>query len=334
MKLLILGGTAWLGRAIARAAVERGHDVTCLARGESGAAAPGARLVRADRNEPAGLAGVVGGDWDAVLDLARQPGHVRRAATALAGNAGCYLLVSTVSVYSGAGTPGAVEDAELVPPLAGDVMAGMADYGAAKVACERHVLAAFGPDRTLIARAGLIGGPGDSSDRTGYWPLRFARPSTPDGGVLVPHVPQLAVQVIDVRDLAAWLVGAGERRLAGVFDAVGEAMPLPEHLGVARDVAGHSGALVAAEPAWLVAHGVSPWSGERSLPLWLPWPEHAGFGARAGAAARAAGLVPRPLAQTLADTLAWELTRDPDRRRRAGLADSDERALLEAHAMS
>jgi nucleoside-diphosphate-sugar epimerase len=210
----------------------------------------------------------------------------------------------------------------------------METYGEAKVACEQHVLGAFGPGRSLIARVGLIGGPGDTFDRTGYWPLRFRRPAADDGSVLVPDVPSLATQVIDVRDVASWLVDTGERRLSGVFNVLGETIPLPGHLALAREVAGHTGPVVAAGQDWLIAHDVQPWMGERSLPLWLPMPEYAGFSSRDGGAARAAGLATRPLAETLADTLAWELGRNLPRPRRAGLSDHDERRLLQALAAS
>ena len=334
MRLLVLGGTAWLGRCIAATAVERGHQVTCLARGESGAAPSGAAFKRADRDGSDTYREAARDEWDVVIDVSRQPGQVRRATTALAGRSGLFVFVSSGNVYASHATPGADENAALLPALAGDVMESMETYGQAKAACERHVRNAFGPDRSLIARAGLIGGPGDTFDRTGYWPLRFARPAADDGSVLVPDVPGLATQVIDVRDVARWLVETGERGLSGVFNVVGETIPLPAHLAVARKVAGHTGPVVAAGQDWLAAHDVQPWMGERSLPLWLPWPEYAGFSSRDGSPARAAGLTARPLAQTLADTLAWELGRNLQRPRRAGLTDRDERRLLHARAAS
>lgn len=323
----MLGGTAWLGSCLTADAVQRGHDVTCLARGESGSVPAGARFHRADRDRPAAYDAVANETWDAVIDVSRQPGQVRRATAALAERAAAYVFISSGNVYADHTIPGTDESAELLAPLTGDVMETMETYGEAKVACEQHVLGSFGDGRTLIARAGLIGGPGDIFDRTGYWPLRFARPAMADGSVLVPDVP-LATQVIDVRDLAAWLVESAERGAHGVFNAVGETMPLAEHLAVAREVAGHSGPLVPVDQDWLQAHGVETWMGERSLPLWLPMPEYAGFQSRDGSAARAAGLTRRPLAETLADTLAWELTRDTDRVRRAGLSDDDERELI------
>jgi nucleoside-diphosphate-sugar epimerase len=207
-------------------------------------------------------------------------------------------------------------------------MESMATYGEAKVACERQVAQTFGPDRCLIARVGLIGGPGDLFDRSGYWPLRFARPALADGSVLVPESPDLPTQVIDVRDLAGWLVAAGERRIAGIYNAGGETVRFADHLEVARAVAGHRGPVVRADSRWLLDHGVEPWMGARSLPLWLPDPAWHGFNARDSTAARRAGLLTRPLSETLADTLGWELTRDPGRVRQAGLADEDERSLL------
>jgi len=333
MRLLVLGGTAWLGRFIATTAVERGHHVTCLARGASGAAPPGVAFTRADRDGPDAYREVGRQEWDVVIDVSRQPGQVRRAATALASRGRSFVFVSSSNVYADHATPGADENVALLPALTGDVMASMETYGQAKVACEQHVLRAFGPDRSLVARVGLIGGPGDTFDRTGYWPVRFRRPAAGDGSVLVPDVSGLATQVIDVRDLASWLVDTGERGLSGVFNVVGETIPMPAHLALAREVAGHTGPVVAAGQDWLIAHDVHPWMGERSLPLWLPMPEYAGFSSRDGSAARAAGLTTRPLAETLADTLAWELGRNLEHPRRAGLSDHDERRLLHALAL-
>ncbi len=327
-RILVLGGTAWLGRAIAAAALRAGHDVTCLARGASGAVPDGARLVRADRDAPEALGGVSAQAWDAVVDLARQPGHVRRAAAALRDAARTYVFVSSVSAYADHSAPGQDEAAPLLEPLAADLMPDISAYGAAKVACEQAVLTSFGRGRSLLVRPGLIGGPEDPSGRPGYWPLRLARPSNPDGLVLVPDVPTMPVQVIDVRDLATWIVDAAARGLTGTFNATGDSLTFADYLAVAGDVGGRRGVPVPAPQEWLLAHGVAPWRGPRSLPVWLPMPENAGFGARVDAAARAAGLTPRPLRETLADTLAWELPIGPGAPGRAGLTDDDERALL------
>jgi nucleoside-diphosphate-sugar epimerase len=327
MRFLVLGGTRWLGGCVATTALDLGHDVTCLARGQSGPVPDGAAWVPADRDQNGAYDEVAGRDWDVVVDVSRQPGQVRRAAAALAARAGSFVFVSTGNVYADHHTRGQDETAPLLPPLEADVMESMATYGEAKVACEQHVLATFGTERSLIARVGLIGGPGDISDRSGYWPWRFARAG--DGRVLIPDAPDLPTQVIDVRDLARWIVEAGGRGTSGIFNATGETVPLSDHLAVARRVAGHSGPVVAAGSDWLLAQGVESWMGERSLPLWIADAGWAGFAAHDSRRARAAGLVTRPLAETLADTLAWELTRDPARRRLAGLSDEDERSLLQ-----
>jgi nucleoside-diphosphate-sugar epimerase len=330
MRLLVLGGTAWLGRCIASTAVESGHQVTCLARGVSGAVPDGVARVTADRTQPGAYKEVSGQYWDVVIDVSSQPGQVKSAIAALADSAGLYVYVSTCSVYADNATPGQDETGPLLEPLDGDVMASLQTYGRAKVACEQHVWRAYGPDRALIARAGLIGGPGDTSDRTGYWPLRFARPAAQDGAVLVPDSSQNATQVIDVRDLTAWLLDASTRGVAGIFNAIGATLPLSRHIDAARSVAGHTGPVVRADPQWLLDQGVQEWMGARSLPLWVADPDWLGFGSRDGSKARTAGLRTRPLEQTLSDTLDWELTRDHAVARRAGLTDDDERALLEA----
>lgn len=305
-----------------------GHDVTCLARGQSGPAPDGTTLVRADRKQEQPYAGVAEESWDLVVDISSQPGQVRDAANALSAAARHLVYVSSGSVYADdRKLPPGVER-PVLPPLDEDVLADLEKYGEAKVACEQLVARAFGDDRVLIARAGLIGGPGDRSDRSGYWPWRFSRPATPDGAVLTPEGPGLDSQLIDVRDIAAWLVDAGTRGVSGVFDVTGETIPLAEHLALARKAAGHTGRLVVAADDWLLDHGVEPWMGERSLPLWLPGEEYAGFNDVDSGKARAEGLTLRRLASTLEDTLRWELERQLTGPRRAGLTDDDERALV------
>jgi 2'-hydroxyisoflavone reductase len=325
MSILVLGGTQWLGREVVAAALRRGEPVTVLARGESGPFPAGVEVVRADRGEPAAYDGVATQEWDVVLDVTRQPSHALGAVTALGDRAGSWVFVSSASVYAATDSPGDDESAELLPSHEADDEDGET-YGGRKVACERHVLDAVG-DRALIARSGLIAGPGDHTDRTGYWPLRFAHPADPGGAVLVPDSP-LRTQVVDVRDLAPWLVDAGLRRAKGVVNAAGPAIPLTDHLAQAREVAGHTGEVVAVDQDWLAAQGVAPWSGERSLPLWLPLPEYAGFMSRDVAAAQELGLVSRPLPETLLDTLEWELRTGPGRPRRAGLSPADETSLV------
>jgi 2'-hydroxyisoflavone reductase len=329
MKILVLGGTSWLGGMVARLGLERDHAVTCLARGESGLSPAGAELVRADRAQGAAYDPVAGQDWDGVVDVSWQPAFVKGALSALAGRTRRWVYVSSCSAYAAHDTIGADESAALLPALQGE-HATMQRYGEAKVACERSVLDAVDEGRALIARSGLIGGPGDHTDRTGYWPVRFAHPSTEDGAVVVPAQQDVWTQVVDVRDLAGWLVRCIEDGAAGTFNVAGPPTTLADHLAAARDVAGHHGPLVPLSTPWLVAHDVQEWAGPRSLPLWLHEAGWEGFAARSTDAALAAGLRCRPLGQTLTDVLAWEEAEGPFRARRAGLAPNDERELIAA----
>jgi 2'-hydroxyisoflavone reductase len=327
MSLLVLGGTAWLGREVVRAALTHGHDVTVLARGASGPLPRDVEAVVADRGDPGAYDTLTTRAWDAVVDVSRQPSHVAGAVHALRDRAASWVFVSSCSVYAEHATPGTDESAPLLEPDERDDES-FETYGERKVACEQAVLRGI-PDRALVARSGLIAGPGDHTDRTGYWPLRFAHPATDDGAVLVPDSP-LATSVIDVRDLAEWLVRAALDRATGVANISGSILPLAEHLAIARGVAGHDGEVVAVAPGWLERHDVQPWSGERSLPMWLPLPEYAGFMARSTALAQGLGLTARPLGETLRDTMEWELRQGPGRPRKAGMSPDDERELLAA----
>jgi 2'-hydroxyisoflavone reductase len=327
MQLLVLGGTAFLGAAVCRVAREAGHDVTALARGVSGPVPDGVRWVSADREGDDALTQVSTGHWDAVVDVAHQPGHVRRAVRDLAPVTDHYVFVSSVSAYAEGGGGHDEDDTALQPALQADEMRTPEDYGPAKVAAEQHVLRGFGAERSLLVRAGLIAGPGDRSGRSGYWPWRFAHPGTADGCVLVPDAGDQPVQLVDVRDLAAWIVDAAGRRVGGGIDATGPELRLTDVLEVARAVAGHDGPLATAPSAWLLDQGVAPWAGPRSLPLWLGGDTTAyPMMQRDGSRARSHGLVTRPLAQTFADELAT-LDGPPPR---SGLSDEQHRTVLDA----
>ena len=331
MRVLLLGGTAWLGGEIARYAVTQGHDVTCLARGESGSVPDGARLVTGDRTRPDAYQAVDGSSWDLVVDVSRQPGQVRSALAALSDRADHWVFVSSGSVYADHSRPGAGLETPLLPPVAGDEAA-PERYGEGKVACEEACRAARGDD-VLLARSGLLVGSGDRSDRMGYWPGRFALAQEDGGPVLVPERTGRPAQFLDVADLAGWLVDAGLRGVTGPVDAYGPRRVLGEVLDLARDVAGFTGDVVPVSDTTLQEAGVEEYMGARSLPLWIADPEWAGFSARDTGSAEAAGVTVRELTDTMRDTLAWERELGLARTgRRAGLDRSEELSILAGSA--
>ena len=293
MRLLVLGGTRFLSRETAVQAVARGWDVTCACRAESGPVPDGTTHLPWDRSDEPPAA-VVEGGWDAVVDVTWLPSHARTAVSAVPD--AHWVFVSTVSVYTDNSSP-AMEP--LAEPITEDVDLAVDPeaYGGMKVACEQAVqeLAAS----SAIARPGLIVGPGDPTGRFAYWPQRLAR----GGEVLAPGRPEDLVQVVGVRDLAAWLLDLAESRTTGVFDAVGRPMPFGEMLaGVAAGV-GTDPELTWVDQAFLEEHEVVPWAGEGSLPLWLPRPEYDGMLAHDPGPAEAAGLRLRPVAETAAGCL-------------------------------
>ncbi|MFK4835306.1 NAD-dependent epimerase/dehydratase family protein [Microbacterium sp. ZW T2_14] len=339
--VLVLGGTGWLSGRVAEkwtvptatpraAGASRGASgrvgptgaaVTCLARG--GREAPyGATLVVGDRDDPGAYDAVAGRDWDEIVDISSNPAHVASALEALAGRTRHWTYISTVSVYAANDEPGADESAGLL--ALGDAGADE-DYGRAKVRAEASVRASLG-FRAAIVRPGLIVGPGDPTDRFGYWVGRFALAG--DGEVLTPETTERGAQVIDVDDLAEFVQAIGRERWTGVVNAVGDPVGLDRLLADAREVAGHTGAVVPAADAWLEAHDVAYWAGPRSLPLWLP-ADTTGFWTRSNTAYRLLGGRLRPVRETLERTLADERKRGLDRERRAGLTRSDELALLD-----
>lgn len=314
-RVLVLGGTGWLGRQVAVAARDDGAKVVCLARGHSGEVPDGVELVQADRLLPGAYDRIVG-EWDEVIELAYEPELVEPAVQALGPRAGHWTLVSSVSVYADNSTPGANETAELVEPR------DLSVYPDAKVAAEKASAELVG-DRLLIARPGLIVGPGDPSDRFGYWPARLRR----GGRVLTPSTAGRFVQAIDVDDLAQWIVQAGAASHIGVVNAVGAVHTMEDFFRATRAATGFDGELVAIDDDTLLAYGVHYWAGPRSLPLWLPIAD-GGFVQRDGASFLSAGGQLRPLADTLQRTLSDEVKRGIDRPRRSGLTTSDEQEVL------
>lgn len=320
MRVLVLGGTAWLGHAIAVAHLVAGHDVTCVARGTR--VPDGAALVRVDRDGGAAALASLEGEWDEVVDVTRIPAHASAAAEALAERARHWTLVSTVSVYRDVDRPGDDESAPLLDPAADPD-----DYGRAKVHVEQTMQAALG-DRLLVLRPGLIVGPGDPSDRYGSWAARAALAG--DGPLLVPER-DVAAQVIDVRDLADAIVDLGTRGIVGVRTAVGPVTTVHALVDELRAAAGHTGPAVLACDADLERLDVQPWGGPRSLALWLP-AGYDGHGAHANAALLADGVRLRPSTETARDVVADERARGLERERASGLSRADEIAVLAALA--
>ena len=318
MRILVLGGTQFLSRAVAADAVSRGHDVTCAARGESGQVPNGARHQYLDRSAP-DWSGIEG-DWDAVVDVARTPGWVAAALDHLAD--AHWTFVSTISVYADHTTPGGTPDTlPLLSPITDDVEQDTAEkYGANKVACEQHVQARA--RESLIVRPGLIVGPGDPSGRFSYWPERLAE----GGEVLAPESPDRDTQAIDVRDLAAWIVTCAEKRLTGVYDATGRVQRLGDLVEEVSAAVGGGATVVWAPADFLLERAVSYWAGPRSLPLWLP-EDARGMTSHDVSAAFDAGLTTRPVGETAVDTLAW-LRATPDAPR-TGLSRAEEQDLLD-----
>lgn len=314
--VLILGGTGWLSGRIAVAALDAGASVTCLARGGQPAPA-GAELVTADRDDPDSYAAVAAQDWDHVIDVSARADHVAAAVEELDDRAARWTYVSSMSVFADETSIGADESARRHPPAEpGDEY----DYAREKVASENAVQAVDG--RALIVRPGLIVGPGDPSDRFGYWAAAFLRAR--GGPVLLPPLRDQREQVIDVDDLAGFIVAA---EATGAVDAVGDVHALADVLARVRTAAGHTGMTVDADEEQLLAHDVTYWAGERSLPLWLP-ADMPGFMSRANARFREWGGVLRPIDETIAAVVADERRRGVDRERRAGLTRADELAVI------
>jgi len=325
MRILVLGGTRFLGRAFVEAARERGHELTLFNRGRTNPALhPGVERITGDRD--GGLAALAGRSWDAVLDPSGFfPRLVGDSAGALAGHAGRYLFVSSISVYADPIARGVDETAPvatLADPAVEDIGGG--NYGGLKALCEARVRDAFG-ERALIVRPGLIVGPHDTTDRFPYWPRRIAR----GGEVLAPGEPTAPTQFIDARDLAAWMVRLLERGVAGTFNATGPASPLTlgECLERIRAAVGGSSTLTWVSEAFLNEHRVEPWM---QMPLWVHAADQA-FETASIARALDQGLAFRPLEDTARDTLAWERSLAIDTRPPSpALAPAREAELLEA----
>ncbi len=300
MRLLVLGGTHHVGRAVVETALAAGHRVTTVTRGVSGPSAVGTDERHADRTDPSALAAALAADeWDVVVDTwSGAPAVVLSSASLLAGRAGHYCYVSSRSVYTWPIPHAADESAPVVEadPASEDA----ADYAAAKRGGELAAVAGFG-DRVLMARAGLILGPYERVGRLPFWLNRLAR----GGDVPAPGPQDRPLQYVDARDLGAWLVDAGERGVRGAFNTVSQPghTTIGDLLGEARRITGERANLVWLTPEQVETAAVDPWT---EVPIWVPptgdlAPLHDGD----VSAAYAAGLRCRPMAETVADTWAW-----------------------------
>ena len=320
MKLLVLGGTKFLGRHAVDAALSTGHDVTTFTRGRTNPELfPDAEHLHGDRD--GGLAALAGRAWDGVVDTSGYvPRVVQQSAELLRDAVGRYVFVSSISVYDDFSGPitESTPVAELEDPATEDILE---SYGALKAACERVVEETF-EDRSARVRAGLIVGPHDPTDRFTYWPRRIAA----GGDVLGPGDPAAPVQFVDARDLAAWLVRLALEGPGGVFNATGPAEPLTfaELLDRARAAIGSDANVVWTEEQRVLDAGVEPWT---ELPLWLPGTDYAGMARADINRAVGAGLAFRPLEETVLDTLAWDRGVPGDR---PTLAAEKEEAILAA----
>jgi 2'-hydroxyisoflavone reductase len=312
VKLLVFGGTKFLGRGVVEAA--GAHDVTLVNRGRTNPELY-PEVERVELDLTGYLEPLRGRQWDAAIDMdpTQLPRHTRRRAEAV--DVGHYVFVSTISVYSDTSQPIDESSALFDPPDPEPETFDPEQYGGLKVGSERVVQQVFG-EHSAVARAGLIVGPHDPTDRFTYWPRRLAE----GGTVLAPGDPEQPVQLIDARDLGAFLVRLAVERTSGIFNATGPAEPLT--LGETLERIGGADRLVWVDDQALLDAGVGPWM---ELPLWLPGDEHAGLLQADVSRAIAAGLTFRPLGETARDTLAWSLEAGEQR---PTLSREKERELL------
>jgi 2'-hydroxyisoflavone reductase len=334
LRLLVLGGTRFIGLHMTEYALQRGHTLTFFNRGKTNADRfPEIERIRGDRNGDIG--GLAGRQWDAVIDNSGYlPRQVQATAALLEPNVGRYVFVSSISVYPDFAVPrdedspvGKLADAT-IEKVDGDT------YGPLKALCEQAASKEFGPARTTLIRPGLIVGPDDNTDRFTWWPARAAR----GGAMLAPGTPRDRIQVIDVRDLARFMIEAIERGTGGTFNLVSPpgrftmGQLLDASVAAARRLAKPT---VAPTVTWvpagfLAAQKIEPWS---DMPVWLPASgDSAAFADTSAARALQAGLSVRPLRETVFDTLAWHLRRPVAERGtlKAGLSADRELAALAA----
>jgi 2'-hydroxyisoflavone reductase len=326
MKLLVLGGSAFVGRAVVAAGLDRGYDVTTYNRGRTAMPLPGVEALHGDRTSPADLEVLAGRSWDAVIDTwSGAPRHAGATARLLKGAVGHYGYVSSRSVYRWPPRVGGTEDD---PVVDASPKADKTEYAADKRGAELAILDGYGD--ALLARAGLILGPHEDVGRLPWWLRRLAA----GGEVLAPGPPDLPLQYVDARDFATWMLDCAERGTTGPFNVVSA----PGHtttlglLTACQAATGGAGELVWVDPGFVEEHGIEPWT---ELPVWLPpTGEYIGMHRTDTSAALEAGLRCRPVADTVTDTWAWlrELAEPPLREGlpAPGLDPAKERRVLDA----
>jgi 2'-hydroxyisoflavone reductase len=325
LKILIIGGTRFLGRHLVEAARERGHELTLFNRGQSN---PGLfdDIETFRGNRDGGLDVLSNGRWDAVIDTCGYyPRILKQSAEFFRDRAGHYTFVSSISVYQDLSRPGFDESAPVrhIDDTSLEEITGET-YGPYKAICEVEIQKAFS-DRALVIRPGLIVGPHDLSDRFTYWVTRCAR----GGDILLPKPENRVFQCIDVRDLAAWMITMVENGCGGVFNAAGPDydLTMKKFIGVCKTITGSRAELYWIDEQFLLDHEVEPWS---ELPIWIADKESLGM-LRAGVSkAVKAGLKFRNLIETVRDTYEWAVTRPEDYKPRAGLDPAKEKQVLAA----
>jgi len=327
MKILIIGGTRFLGRHVVHSALARGHEVTLFNRGLTNPDLfPQVETILGDREKD--LAELLGHEWDAVIDTCGYvPRIVRLSAESLEGSVNRHVFISSISVYASFSKVGIDEsdpvgnmEDETVEEITGET------YGPLKVLCEKVVQDTFGDEGALIVRPGLIVGPYDPTDRFTYWPVRVAR----GGDVLAPEEPDVPIQIIDARDLSDFIIKLIEENASGIFNATGPdyELTMGTMLETCKQVSRSDANFKWASVEFLTEHKVEPWS---DMPVWIPNVEQdAGFSRIDISKAIKAGLTFRPLEETVRDTLEWAETRPSDREWRAGLSAEREAKVLAA----
>jgi 2'-hydroxyisoflavone reductase len=321
----MIGGTRFLGRHLVEAALGQNHDVTLFNRGKTNPDLfPQLETIIGDREHD--VEKLNGRLWEAVIDTSGYlPRIVRLSADVLKENVTRYVFISSISVYENfrkvgiteSDPVGKIQD-ETTEDVTGET------YGPLKVLCEQAVQDIYGLERTLIVRPGLIVGPHDPTDRFTYWPVRVAR----GGDVLAPEKPEAPIQIIDVRDLSAFIIKLIEDNVSGIYNATGPSydLTLGKLLDVSKQVGGSAANIQWASLDFLNQNKVEPWS---DMPTWVPDDEEgAGFSRVDVSKAIQAGLRFRPFEETVRDTLVWAQTRPVDHEWRAGLQPAREQELL------